>query len=300
MRAEEILLLLDDAGIGDSFDHHFPGGGALRHIQLLRKRLEAIEGIPGFEAAFRTFEKSIIFRTAQDSLDIQNGECAELRQMTQTCAAHLLGLRRYLKAVTSKQGKESLFFRMPETNDLRKLIADLDSISKCLSQSVTHPKVGGQVTVKSWEPGSFWIEIGVGSFEAIKLFAGLAVVAALALDQIQKFRIANEHISTLRIRQEQLEMLKDAQEQALRQLIDEEVEKTTPLFGDGGLDNETKERLKYTVRMLQEMFERGLKIRPALNAPEGVASPFENLQKLLLSGRKQDLLNNSSQLEKAS
>ena len=112
--------------------------------------------------------------------------------------------------------------RMPDTKDLRVLVTDLGRIEKSISQVVVHPSVDGKVEVVTWEPGSLWIEIFLGTAKAASFIGGVAWAAMVIVKKQQDCAFFEQHARDIGLENPALDQLLSNQEASVNLQIDSE------------------------------------------------------------------------------
>jgi hypothetical protein len=279
MRIQEIYEKLVAAKIDEPFAN-FSAAGAITKIQELRNRLELLVGIPGFEKEENLVKASIIFRTSNQQINIPEVEWSVLVGDIRSYAMKLQGLKKYLEAELNQQNPEAIFVKLPPSEDLREIIQFETKIATVMEQLVLIEGVGGSLKLKSWEKGSLWFELAVGG-PLVVAYVGSAVWAgAVIFKKIQEGKIFAEHAKGLNLKNESMENLVDAQKKMLDMLIEAEAKNIASQNLQGEVSPDTLERIKFSIKELAELIEKGTEIHAALNAPEKVQNLFPNFKKL--------------------
>ena len=147
---------------------------------------------------------------------------------------------------------------------------DLKLFEKCINQVICNDTINGHLKVNSWESGSFWVELIVGTQAAVALIAGVSWSAAVISKKIKEGTILEQQIRSLEIKNESLEDILEKQKQATNILIEKEVRHLQVKHFNSDEDNEQFERLKLTTKTFAELIQNGAEIHPALSAPEQI------------------------------
>lgn len=283
MRLREIQQRLDRV----DFDAQSPsygsvGGGEwpIGNLNAFKNLLDGIDDIPGFIDLAWSLRQSAIYATGQDQVSLSGSVLQPIREMADRVKFGGAALKALLPAIIGGELEEdSISIKLPEPNDLKDLTSDLEKIEKSITQVVVNPEINGQVTIRAWEKGSYWIDIFLGTAAAVSLVGGLAWSAAVVFKKIQEGRIFAEYVRGLKAKTGMLEGFEEAQQAFVDQLVDLEARGVeTQCFPKH--ENERIERLKNTIRTFAELMDRGAEIHPALNAPEVVANAFPNMASL--------------------
>lgn len=280
MRAQEIYEKLVAAGLpGRLLSNHLPNPHAIVDIIDLRNRLEVLAGIPGFAEFDGFFRNSIIFRTTLSRVEIPPQEWGQIKDNLTTYERWLIGLQRYLQEVLAQQKSDDVFIKLPPGEDFRAVIGFQSQIATALEQVIL--KAGGGLKVKAWEPGSLWLELAVGGSTIVSLVGSLVWAAAVINKKVQEGRLFAEHVTALKLKNESVKDLVDAQARMLALMVEGEATNIAAQYFNGEADPETIERIKFSIKEIGGLIEKGTEIHPALNAPESVKNLFPNFKQLL-------------------
>lgn len=158
--------------------------------------------------------------------------------------------------------ENELSIRLPEL----KTFSDLGKIANDFKKSIEIPladsKVGGEVLIRTSEPGSIWLIVGVGTIGAVKLIGGIAWAAAVIKKKKSEAKIFEEHAKTLQLKNEELEILINAHRKQDERVLNSEAEAIAEKHYSHN-DPETLERLKLSINSISELIDRGAKILPS-------------------------------------
>jgi hypothetical protein len=207
--------------------------------------------------------------------------------------------REVIKSQLSEEKNESIVIKLPEDRELRTLVNDLDMIEKAISQIVINDQIEGVVEVTTWEPGSLWIEIYLGSVAAVSLVGSSAWAAMVIRKKREEAKMFEQHARTLQLKNEALENLIDGQKQAIElQLESESKALENEYFAGVEPSPERIQRLQYAVKSFSKLIERGAEIHPALSAPEPVSNLFPaSINPLAIESRIKHLGNSNEVTE---
>ena len=291
MRAQEIINKIRAVGPEESIGTFFPQASAVNEVFTLRSKIEALEGIPGFENEFRYLRDSEICRSSSNAFECRNPNIwGALRGEVSLTFQRLIGLEMYLKSILSHQKEESVFVKLPETHDLSFTAAFLVRLEKALSQLLLQSEGNGRIELQGWESGSLWMEVYLGTAQAVAIVGSGLWAAAVISKKNQEAKLHAEYARGLRLRNDGLENLLEAQKVLLSEFVDAEVINLAAAHYNGTDNVETLGRVKFAIKEFSEMIEQGAEIHPALQAPEEVKNLFPNLSNLHLLESKTKLL----------
>ena len=191
--------------------------------------------------------------------------------------------------------EESMTIKLPDARELRTVANDLERIEKALSQVVNHPSIDGKVEVNTWEPGSLWIEIYLGTMAAVSIVASIAWSAAVISKKRHEAQIIAESVRGLAIKATSLEDLCEAQRSMIELQIESEAK---ALCADSGSDLDRILRLQFAIKEFASLIDRGAEVHPALMAPESVKNLFPaNLNPLAIESKIHRIENSAPSLD---
>ena len=195
-----------------------------------------------------------------------------------------------LKELYQEEDDEStIYIRMPKIKDLEDLSKKSKLLHAAISQSILDPSIKGNIKVKSYDIGSLWITVTVGSAQAVKLIGGIVWAAAVIRKKKRQFKTFEQHVKCLDIKSDSMEDLKDAQKKQLDLSLKAEANNLVAQFYKGN-DAEKTERIKYSIKQISDLMDKGVEIHPALNAPKEVEDLFPDFEHLgLIESRIQEL-----------
>ncbi len=198
-------------------------GIELQNLAAFRQTLLELHQIPALKPLAENILESSIFKSDFDVFTVSTKEYQESIQpkaMRLRLAAE--GLLESIDTQIGQERSESVMIRMPDTKDLRVLVTDLGRIEKSISQVVVHPSVDGKVEVVTWEPGSLWIEIFLGTAKAASFIGGVAWAAMVIVKKQQDCAFFEQHARDIGLENPALDQLLSNQEASVNLQIDSE------------------------------------------------------------------------------
>ena len=191
------------------------------------------------------------------------------------------GIYALSKARVGQQAKTSIFVKLPPSDSLTKIAAFLSRLDKALGQLVYHPKVNGTVSIRSWETGSLWVEIMLGTGSVVAVVAAASWAAAIIRKKIIEGNALMEHVRLLKMNNDARQQVVDAQAVLINDALEIEAKNMIDQYLDSDPDPETLPRVVRVIREFSDMIGEGAEIHPALAAPEEVKNLFPPLASLL-------------------
>jgi hypothetical protein len=298
MRLREIANVLDHVNLSD-IELNLPYSSAdyrtIENLVDFRNAVNQVSEIKSLQCITNKIKESPVFSTISDEFTISKSQARDLEVLSNKLVLVATAFREVIKSQLSDEKNESIVIKLPEDRDLRTLVGDLDIIEKAISQIVINDEIDGVVQVITWEPGSLWIEIYLGSIAAVSLVGSSVWAAMVIRKKREEARMFEQHARTLELKNEALENLIDGQKRAIElQLESESKALENEYFTGVEPSPERIQRLQYAVKSFSKLIERGAEIHPALSAPEPVSNLFPaNINPLAIESRIKHLGNSN-------
>ena len=252
-------------------------------ITNLKIAIEKVKNLGLYVSLISEIEASIIFSTSQDEIVLTDSqEDTRLKKGLEVVRSGCYALLMILKELyDEKEDESTIYVRMPKIKDLEDLSKKSKVLHNAISQSILDPSIKGTIKVKSYDIGSLWIIISVGSILAVKLIGGIVWAAAVIRKKKMEFKTFEQHIKHLEIKSESMEDLKYAQKKQLEVSLEAEADNLVAQFYKGG-NAEKTERVKYSIKLISDLMDKGVEIHPALNASNEVGNMYPDYTNIRL------------------
>jgi len=295
MRLRRIKQTLEENMVHLNYNREYLTGnqpGCLySNIINLKSAIQKIKNHGLYVALISEIETSIIFTTSQDEIILTDGkEDTRLKKSLEVVRSGCTALLMVLKELYSeKEDDSTIYVLMPKIKDLEDLSKKSKILHNAISQSILDPTINGTIKVRDYDIGSLWIIMTVGSITAVKLIGGLVWAAAVIRKRKMDFKTLEQHVKRLEIKTESMADLKDAQEKQLEVSLEAEASNLVSQFFRGG-NAERIERVKYSIKLISDLMDKGVEIHPALNASKAVGNMFPDYSNIsLIESRIQEL-----------
>jgi len=289
MTLRQIKSILDSTAPANAVLEYDFKTNKLSNLNVFRGFFHKIEALP-FSSEKKDFiRNSLIFSTSGDHIfSADSGYAVKLASDELINAAKLL--REVLESILPPENEQSIAIKLPPESDLASLINDLSKINTGISQNIINKEIAGVVEVRSWHPGSLWIEIYVGSQAAMTLIAGIAWAAAVVRKKWHEASIMQKIADSMEIKNETLTSLSDGVQRYIQLLIESEAKNLLAHNFSEDDNHEQVERLKLAIKTFTDLIERGAEVHASLQAPEQVKNLFPDFAKLDTIESKMKLL----------
>ena len=143
--------------------------------------------------------------------------------------------------------KNTLCIKLVEHDSLKDLAAELETIDKIIMQVLTHKDINTNYKFSSFDIGSSWVYIILGSEFALNLLAGLVWAACVIRKKWKEGSILEETIKGMKVKNESLEDIRKAKKKLEDELISKEADNLLSTFDLDNTNNEYKNRLIYSI-----------------------------------------------------
>lgn len=295
MRLRKIKKTLENNIEHLSYKREYLSGGQPGYLYTdlnnLKSSIEKVKNLGLYESLISEIETSIIYTTSKDEIILTDGkEDSRLKKELEIvpCGCHAL-LMILKELYHEREDDSTIYIQMPKIKDLEDLSKKSKILHTAISQSILNPNIKGSIKVKSYDMGSLWIIITVGSVVAVKLIAGIVWAAAVIRKKKKEFKQFEQHVKGLELKSESLEELKQAQKKQLELSLNAEADNLVSQFYKWK-EAETTERIKYSIKLISDLMDKGVEIHPALTAPKEVGNLFPDYKNLgLIESRIQEL-----------
>jgi len=255
-----------------------------------KRLVEAFERIPIARQQVNLLKNSFLFQTAGNEVNHEGGDNFSISSAAGELIIILQGLRDLAAEIIPHQDPQTISIKLPEERDFTEVIKDLNAINHAISQNVLNEKISGVVVVKSWQPGSLWIDLYLGSPAAVGLIGGIAWAAAVVRKKWHEGSVMENIADSMEIKKEMLENLRKGVEEHVKLVVESEAKNLLNHNFSEDDNHDQVERLKHGIKTFADLIERGAEVHPSLQAPEDVKNLFPDFAKLDLIQSKQKLL----------
>ena len=199
-----------------------------------------------------------------------------------------------------EEPEHSIAVRLPDESDLDDLCAAIREVKQALEQAIVNPFVGGSVRLASFDRGSNWMELVLGSAVAVRI---VGYLLRLVLD-FESRKLDNaakrELVRNLGLQNDFVAAAERKFEEQLDEMFATGIETIADATGAPEADHEYRQRLKHSFRLFSDLIQRGLEIHPALVSPADVRDTFPSSARLTeimraVEGPKKELETPSSE-----
>jgi hypothetical protein len=270
------------------------GNYILKNINRFKKLLEAIQDVPLFQAEKEILSKSPIWNTTKDFIAVDPLEYGPSINAAFRISSGIGALIAALGETLPKVDEFTLAIKLPPLKTLSEAEAYLGDLDKVFSQNLLNTTIEGKVELKDWQPGSFWLEVWIGTAAAMALLAAMSWAAVTIVKKMREAQIFHEFSKSIAIKNETSEELKRAVSEQIDLMLHSESKRLAEVHFAKDQNNEQVERLRVGIKTFVELIDKGAEIHPALCAPEKVENLFPDVSKLLIPNNQTKLISDAT------
>jgi hypothetical protein len=238
-------------------DNPYEVGG----LNKLRHTILEFDGISFLRGSIDKLKNGFLFTTTGDKLMINSTNHTEIDNFVKTLR---IGLNFFIQQFESNYNIESettLAIRLPTVKTFNDLSRTANDFKKAIEIPLLDSKIDSELEIKTAEPGSIWLMVGVGTTVAINLVGGIAWAAAVIKRKNAEADIFVQHARTLELKNDQIDLYVQAQKTQLENILQNEAEAIASKHYSAQ-EPETIERLKLSISTVADLIDKGAKILP--------------------------------------
>jgi hypothetical protein len=276
-------------------DHeHYNDKYYFSNLSMYKSTLTKVSEIEIFSTDINIIKNSPLFETTLNSCEMEekSGEHVKIAAFNVYNSTRLL--QRMLETILPVQDEAQISVKMPESTNLEDFIAEMNKLNTAISQVVHNKEINGQVIIKNWEPGSFWMDLFLGTKEAVFLIASIAWASVVINNKIKEGKMLDEKLRGIKIENDHLEHVADKHKIIIDELL--EAEANNILHKDFDSENhDMLARIKNSINIFTEMLSDGLEVHSALEGKDNVKEIFPDYKKMEFVESKIKLLDSESE-----
>lgn len=249
---------------------------------------------------FKHFEIELKNLRNYDVFDIMHGETITMNQISFNAFNSTVKQLRdkvflslsIIDSIMVSTDEKTLCIKLVEHVSLKDFAAELELLDSIIMQVITHKDINSSYKFSSFDIGSSWVNIIVGTTVAFNLLAGLVWSSCVIRKKWNEGSLLEETVKSMQIKNESLEDIRLANKKLLDELANKEAENLMSEYNLEDTDNEYKKRLIHSIIELAKLINDGVQIQPALMAPEESKNLFPNYEKLDFIESKTKLIEN--------
>lgn len=171
--------------------------------------------------------------------------------------------------------------KLPETKDIDKVAKTLTTVKLALEQSLVNPSIDGHVELISFERGSNWIEIGLGSMVAYNFLSSMMQLIYASRNKELEIEAKREMIRAIKMQNDVKEKVMNAIDKELEDYFSESIDSLVKDAKIDASEPEYRNRLAHSLRLLSDLTSEGLEVHPSLITSNESAGKFPDPKKLV-------------------
>ncbi|MCW5198720.1 hypothetical protein VU06_03110, partial [Desulfobulbus sp. F3] len=252
-------IVLTESGItNDSNNRRVEG------ISRFRIAIQQIENTGAFKKELEDVKNinKTIFIAHDDSVALSKDISSKLISLSIQLHNKLNISATVLSAILPQQDQNSISIKLPKIHNLKELSNIFGKLDVIFEQLIVNDFVEGRVNLQNLDTGSEWLEVVFDSAKSI----GVVVSVIYSVVRLQREYIRNKEFLEIARNKK---ITNDIYENLGRQLLEENKrlleEQAKGIAAEAGADNEHEyiERVKYGIKELTDLIDKGLKFFPA-------------------------------------
>jgi len=258
--------------------------------KALLKILPRVATVTALERFVQEVIARPLFHALTDSVEVSHKDWEALRSDVRTLRFAADLLMSTVEVALANNPENTVSFKFPKTERLSELSNYIETLDKVLNQSLVNEDLKGDIRVKGFDTGSEWLEILLGSSQAVvalQTIAWSSIKIAQEWSKLKKLEMETESFGI------DLDTKRKITEQATKKIDDHlttEAERIKLVLRKEA-DGQYIAQLKFAIKELAGMIEKGAELRlsyeskdPSLKDFPDFDVPLEKLeqpQKLL-------------------
>ncbi|MCW5200751.1 hypothetical protein VU07_02920, partial [Desulfobulbus sp. F4] len=268
-------IVLTESGItNDSNNRRVEG------ISRFRIAIQQIENTGAFKKELEDVKNinKTIFIAHDDSVALSKDISSKLISLSIQLHNKLNISATVLSAILPQQDQNSISIKLPKIHNLKELSNIFGKLDVIFEQLIVNDFVEGRVNLQNLDTGSEWLEVVFDSAKSI----GVVVSVIYSVVRLQREYIRNKEFLEIARNKK---ITNDIYENLGRQLLEENKrlleEQAKGIAAEAGADNEHEyiERVKYGIKELTDLIDKGLKFFPASISPSEIKSKLPDFTK---------------------
>ena len=278
MRLRQIQRVLRSALPRLKFGQSQVSGTANFRVEHLRDVLDAVRAIREtgmFQSDTETIlTTDVIVQHAEDSFIVTSETFNRINTALHQIRAQGTVLLEALDANLEDELPAVVAVRIPDATDLDTVADALREVKAALQQLLLNDYVEGEVRLESFDRGSNWLEIALGSVTAVSILG--AVLRMIMDTRLKEAEIATRWagVETMKINNEALTSIKEALAAELEEFKADRLNQVAETAGIPRSEHETRERVKFAASLLSDLIARGSEFVPSSKASDEVRDAF--------------------------
>ena len=185
-----------------------------------------------------------------------------------------------LEGLLPEPQENSICIKLPAPSDFGSIIASMEGLNLAISNVVANDSIGGKVEITSWTPGSFWLELALGSEQAFCLVSDITWSAAVVFKKFKEGYGIQQQIKEYGLKDEFLDDLLKAIRKKMEDLAALEAQGLFDDYFKGKSSEGMVENLKCAVKTFEKHIEDGGEIHPSFHTPKEIKMRYPDLNLL--------------------
>lgn len=266
------------------------GQPRIRNLKNFHVKIKALKEIEAFESYINNFKQYVLTIEKQkthilainlEEIFVDGASYNGFQNIEKQLQNFASSYTKILETLLPKDVDNTISIKLPNTMDLDNIIKNTKDINTYIKQVISHKKIGGELTINSWENGSFWLNLTLETSAAVAMIGAVTWSAVVINNMIQKNKLQTKELELLELKEESLKDILEKQKKAGDLLIEAEAKNIHEHHIGGNANPEYILRLKNTILVFANLIQEGTQINTDLISNEvDLIKEFPNFNQL--------------------
>lgn len=252
----------------------------VENVINFKRFVDDIAAIPAFMEPAQALKQTALYLSSADQITVNRKIFKEIYKLHTKLFAYVEVLKKTLSDDLGQTSGRRIVIKLSDPDDMELMLKSLKTIQAELSHIIVNDRIKGDVKIESWDIVEGKVNIFIASHAAMQLIGSISGAAVLICQKMREGRFIYQYVQGLKVKDESLLDINSGHDQAIQDLVDEQVAAVLQEHFDGDKSEELRDRLMSAISRFAELLDHGTEIHPARNAPEKVRRLFPNLKKL--------------------
>ena len=285
MRISELTYLLDRLDLQSYELKRSPGPHGkqlLRNLPKVRELVAILKATGAFSSLIEPLQQRRIESLLVEEIIVDEEDADDWQSESYALLGSLSALKEVLKNLFPSKREFVVHVSVPTPHTLELMGQAMQIVDEIFKRHLSHEAIQGKYEVHRWEAGSFWIEMDVGTREAVCFLGALSRSAKAAMDKFRECELIEAAVIDARIVFEGYRDIQEAYSALIVKLIDREAKQIAKHYL---MDESSRTVMDLTtsIKQLYELMRRGGDIQPGPTVSEDVMEHYPESSRIALA-----------------
>lgn len=278
---EQLLEILEDLEYNPKARNTNPQTYQVDYISYIKYAIRNLEKLKLFPEIINELKELSFYisDSNSDTLIIDSKEHSVLSKNIPFLILQCEALSDSIEKSIPETNPNTITVKIPTPLNFKDLKESIDKIDKIFSQTILHKDINGTIQISNFDTGSYWIEFIAGAKEAIALIGGIAWSAVVVYKKLQEGKLLKEQVTAMKISNDAFKEIVAKSKDQINEISQKEAEYISSEYYKSN-DPEQIGRIKMSIKELAELYTKGAKVYPSIEANEDVIDNFPDFEKI--------------------